>query len=291
MDEPTLTHEQHQSRWMTAVTCSALVLLVVTGGVFALRDQMIQQSQKDMRAAAVAREKLAARIDVLQSTVDSSVSQPQADAAGLHALTAKIDALNARIDALEKAAAEKAVEVPVVVAPPPAPSAVAAASAPVAPATAPSGDRLNALKLAALSGKPFAVELAAWVQQHPDAEKQLAGLGDVAASGIASEPELTRKLMDVLDSQTTVAVVDDTSTVGKINTHLKGLVSIKKKAAVDPYAALRNDVKREDVVTLMQKVERLNAADRAPLEEWLKLAKQREAARETLAKLTPAVEQ
>jgi len=290
-EQPTteLPEPSHHRSWVTAATCSALVLLVTMGGVLALRDQLLAQSREERRAEASEREKLTRRVDSLQSALDTLANQPKPESAAVdtlaskltetnHALEARLEALTTRLDQLEKQAAqaaEKKVD-PAPVAP--APAAVAT--------PAPQAD-LTSFKLAVLSGKPFTAELTNWAKQHPETEATLAPLTEIAATGLVSEAELSRRLLAALEEKPQAIKAEDTSLMGKINTHLKGLVSIKKSAENNPYAAVRKAALREDVATLQHLVEQLNEADRAPLAAWLTQAQTRSQALHALEKLTP----
>lgn len=249
--------------WGPILAASLLVVATVAGGFFTLHDRMLAQTAEQANEQNAAREKLAARIDSLQDSLTTISNKPAAEPEQLNTLdarladvTSKLDALNARLDAVEKKLDEKKAD--------PAPMAPA-------PLAAANSD-LAALKLAALSGKPFSFALAAFAKAHPEAQKQIAALTPVAESGIPSEAELNRQLRDVLDGLNSAPTVDSESTIGKINSHLSGLVSIRKVTENGPYAALKRDVLREDIISLTRKVEALDDQTRMPLENWLKLA-------------------
>ena len=269
----------HSATWLVAATCGAIVLLIVTGGVFAMRDRLLTEAREESHQQTTAREKLSTRIDTIQATLDGLSAQPKAagDTTELNEkladVTSKLDALTARMDALEKAAAEKKQAPAPIAAPQPAP---------IAPH--PSID-LATLKLAALSGKNFTPELAAWNKLHPETLETTAALSSVAESGIQSEATLNRQLREALDMAIAKTTVDDVSLAGKINTHLAGLVSIKKSGDAGPYATLRRDVLREDIPTLTHSVEALDDTARKPLAAWLQLAHARSAALAALAAL------
>jgi len=283
----TLPPTKNPSPWGVALTCCALVLVLVAGGIFTLRDRMLVDAQIEAATQTAAREKLAAQVSALQSTVDAISSQPKADAEVLTALDAKITDVTAKLDAVSVRVDELAKT--------PEPATQAAAVAPIAPApvATPTPAPLDAigatnvttLKLAVLSGKPFAAELAAWAKQHPEAAKQTFTLASVAESGLASESDLNRTLRAALDDVTTSKKIDETSLAGKLNTHLAGLVSIKKTGQVNVYDALAKNVLRDNVATLTRAVEALDDVARKPLEPWLSEAHARRDALEALAKL------
>lgn len=285
MDENSTLETKRSSSWMVAATCSVLVLLVTAGGVFALHDQLQVKAQADAKIQKAERDKLSDRINALQSSLETLGSQPTADNNLLTGITtqlteanAKLDAFSSRLEAVEKKMEEA-----------PAPVAVVAPAAPVAAAPAPASPETQGafatLKLAVMSGKPFATELAEWLKRYPTAEKDTVALSALAETGMMTEGALTRELLSTLEGTNKSTTIEDTSTVGKINTHLKGLVSIKKNNT-DPYANLRKDVMRADSITLAREIERLSETDRAPLNSWLQQAKAREAAINALAKLS-----
>ncbi|MFZ4540440.1 MAG: hypothetical protein ACOYNL_01355 [Rickettsiales bacterium] len=274
------------SPWKVAATCGALMLLVVAGGVLAVRDKLLVEIEAQDAAQSQEREKLAAKLGAMQGSIEAIANQARPNNESLSGLdtkisemNAKLDTLNARVETLETQPQSVAIPAPVAFAPrPPEPVATTATVMP---------DSFAALKLAMLSGKPFAAELAIWAKQHPEAAKQTVMLGGVAESGIASEADLNRKLRAALDDAAADRKVDDTSMAGKINTHLAGLVSIKKSGQVDTYSQLRRNVLREDVATLTRGVEALSDEARKPLEPWLSEAKARREALDALAAIEP----
>lgn len=293
MDEiETPATAKQPSPWGIAITCSVLVLVLAAGGMLAMRDRLLADVGGELATQTTAREKLASQISTLQSSVDGLANQPKADGESLAAvdtkiteLSTRIDALSARVDELVKAPAPtpQTLATPVVaepVTPPPAAVAPAALAPDVMGAT-----NATTLKLAVLSGKPFASELATWSKQHPEAAKQTYALASVAETGLMSESDLNRKLRAALDDVTSSKKVDDTSLAGKLNTHLAGLISIKKAGQVNVYDSLRKNVLRDDITTLTLAVEALDDASRKPLEPWLAEAHARRDALEALAKL------
>lgn len=277
--------ENTTSTWMTAAVVSALVLVATIGSVFAIRERLMAQMHKALAEEAAAREKLANKLADVESKLEGFSTTPKIDGAALEAMqtqlsetNGKLEALAARADNLEKQLAEfkpMPVAAPVEAAPKPDTAAEAK------PTSSPTSDaELVALIAAAKSGKPFADELAAYATLRP--EQNLDALRDTAPDGIASETALAKALLEIIGNKHATQKIDDTSTVGKINTHLKGLVTIQKANVKDAYSELRKDAAREDIETLIRRVERLDDADRAPLEDWLKQAKQRRDALEML---------
>ena len=273
MNEPLPTSG---SRWTPAILSSVVVGLIVAGGLCALADKQFADVKAANAKLQDDRTKLAARVDALQSSLDTLSGQPKADTDAISNeftdVNGKVSTLTDRVTALENKPA------PTPPAPPPAPVAVNN-----------SVSDSSALKLAVISGKPYANELAAWQKIYPKADTQaVATLAARAAGGIQTDAELNAALRYALDDASHIKKVDDTSLVGKINQHLGGLVSIKRSADAGPYAKLHADVMREDTDTLMAEVEKLSDEDRKPLESWLTAAHARRDALAALGKLDTA---
>lgn len=273
---------QQSHSWLTALICSGLVLVVCLGGVFALRGQLMGSTTTALKQEQTAREKLASDVTALRTLVDTlhaSGTDTNPDiATKLTTLDEQISKLTSRVDALEKSSKPENTGAPI--------AAPAVAPVPATPALATAGDSAIRLKLAALSGKTYASELAEWTKANSDAKMEAEALGVFATGGIPNEAELIRGLAQAISARPEVKPAEDESTVGKINLHLRGLVSIKKSATADAYVALRDETLREDLTTLQRHVERLSDADRAPLEDWLKQVKDRSAALSALDKIT-----
>lgn len=290
MNDAETPQAKQSSQWIVAATCAALVLLVTAGGMFAMRDRLLAEARMEAEAQTAAREKLSARIDALKTSLDTLANAPKADEALQTALEEKITTLNtnfeslaSRQDALEKKLEEmKPVAVPAPAANAPTPPT----NTPTLPATTTPDTALSELKLVALNGKPFAVELEAWMKAHPEKAAHAISLQSIAEKGIPSEADLAKRLRDTLDSlSSTTPKTEDTSLIGKINTHMNGLVSIKK-AAADPYAELRKTSLSAPLDNLVQQVENLKSEHRLPLERWLSDARSRAQAIATLDALT-----
>lgn len=261
--------------WLTAIIASALVLVVAFGGVFSLRHRLMAEVTEDTRKAEAEREKLAGRISSLEASLASGSegTDPEATQAKWAELSQKLETLTTRLDALEKANAEARESTP--------------SPAPTEEKKPASASNLTfTLNILALSGKPFAAELSQWSKQHPDMLERIEAIKPFAAAGIPSEAEMIRELAAALGEGRATDSVEDQSTAGKINTHLKGLVSIKKTNQEDPYETLRREALTEDLSTLARHVQQLPENSRAPLEDWLKHVKDRAAALDAVASLT-----
>ena len=258
------------SRWWPAIICSLVVALAVVAYAYQMHGELLAEIKATSNKQSDERSKLSARVDALQSSLATVSGQPKVDTEALSGqfteMNSKLSTLGDRIATLEKK-------------PEPAP----AAPAPAPPAAPAAANDSAALKLVATSGKPFTVELAAWQKAHPKVDAQTtAPLAVTAQSGIPSEAEMNGRLRTALDEAAHNKKIDDVSLIGKINTHLSGLVSITKTADAGPYEKLRAEVMREDIATLTSDVERLKDADRKPLEDWLTIAHAR---RDALAAL------
>ena len=278
----------HGSSRITAIACALAVLLVMLVALFMLRDRLRAEMHASVREQSLAQEKLGDQLDRLKTSVDTLATAAQPSNESLAAMDSKLVAmdstladLNARLEAIEKKPAEAKPEpLPVAVTPPPAPPAVPAAQ------TA-SASSFTTLALMALSGKPYAAELEAWEKTAAPDAKTSATLRAFASSGIPSETDLLRELRRTLDTLARQpSAVDDVSMVGKINTHLAGLVSIKKSGADknDAYSTIWAALEKADIARLIESVERLDEPTRAPLEAWLKTANARA---DTLAIFAP----
>lgn len=270
--------EQDRERtyhWITAVVASAFVLLVAMGGAFALRDRLLADTRSELTKQDEARDKLAARLDALESAIAELKNGPAADTKvvddKLTGINEQLDTLTKRIDALEKKPEEKKQD-----------------TSSAALSSVRGEDSAARLKLAALSGKSFAGELTDWLKSHPDQAPMVDTLRMFASGGIPSEAELARELAALLGTRAEAKKVEDESTVGKINTHLKGLVTIKKASTEDTYSDLRKEVLTEDLATLERHVERLPETDRAALLDWQKHVRDRRAALDALDSLAGA---
>lgn len=261
--------EKQTSKWIVAATCSSLVLLFAVGGAFAFRDKVFADVRAGDAKQTSEREKLASRMTALESKLDDVAASAKPDNAPIEALNAKIDELTKRLDGIEKIATEKKPEPAPVMAAPPAPAVEAA----------------PALPTLILSGKPFATELAVWQKAHPNAGDSIAALAPYAERGLPTEAQLVDKLRDTLDAIPTHKEVDAGPIAEKINSHLEGLVKIRKTSDADPYVALRKHAMNESYPSLLREVEQLSEAQRAPFTAWLDAAHNRAAAVSAIANL------
>lgn len=269
-------NQDHQHKHHHVLTLSLALIALVAACLlpFLMRDRMRAEMREATRTLISEQEKLTAKIDGLKASLDSLSNKAAPDAESIAELkravaetSTMIEVLGARVDEAEKKANEKKPE-PLAAAPA-VPAPTPAAEVPSNPATG----LLNALKLAVLRGDAYATELAVWEKAHPASAASLDALRVFAADGIPTEASLIRDLRAALPTTATPTTAEDVSLVGKINTHMAGLVSIKKKAADnDAYAPLRRELDRANLETLIRTVEQLDSTARAPLGAWLKTA-------------------
>ena len=276
MDEIETPMPKQSSAWIPALLCSVVAGLAAAGYTYNANNTLLATVKANAVTDTTERNKISARLDAAQGSLEALSSQPKPDTDALNSqlkdANSKIEALNDRLVALEKKPA----------------AAPASPTPPAVTESAPSADSA-ALRLAAMSGKPFSAELAAWQKHHANADpKILAPLMAQSQTGIPSEAVMNSRLREALDEAAHTKKTDDVSLIGKINTHLAGLVSIKKTADSGPYAKLRSDVMRDDIDTLTASVEKLSEDERKPLEPWLAAAHSRHDALVALANLDQA---
>jgi hypothetical protein len=304
-----MSDSTHHARkpWVIATAFMAILLIATLGTLLALRDQLAEKIRSETSALQEAQADLAKQVAAFEQRLSpienaSSVSpEEKASQQQQHdELSATIALLSSRMDTFEQRALNHAAtpEAPTpVVVTPTASDAItpdaAAPAAPVAPTANVTATPHEALVLTVMSGQPFSTELAAWLREHPEHAPHVTALSLIAPTGMDSEANLMRDLRTALDELATPA--GDTTlqegTAGKINTHLSGLVSIRKSAPKDPYETLRRAALREDSAAVLAKVDALQSRDKKPLEAWLHKARMRQDALAALAALpssTPA---
>lgn len=283
-EEHNHTHRHHH---ILTLSLALIALVAACLLPFLMRDRLRAEMREATRSITSEQEKLTAKMDGLKASLESLNNKAAPDTESIAELkrvvaetSTMIEVLGARVDEAEKKASEKKPE-PVAVAP------TVSAPAPAAEVTAtPVTSALSGLKLAIVQGNAYAAELSAWEKAHPASAASLDALRIFAASGIPSEASLIRDLRAALPATSTPTTTEDVSLVGKINTHMAGLVSIKKKAAEnDAYAAIRRELDRANLETLIRAVEQLDSTSRAPLAAWLKTATARTDALSALAAL------
>lgn len=275
-----MSESPHGKSTLTLLVITLTVLLLLLVGLFVVRTRLNAQLQSNATAQDAALEKLATRITGIETRVEELSRNASPDAAATNETLVdaqkSLEAVTARLDALEKTIGDTRPALTVAVAPPAAP----AQAAPIPTATASTSPAVltpwNALKLAALGGQPYASALDAWAStRKPTQETDV--LRSFAQSGIPTEGALLQQLDTALDHASKRSpTVDDVSLVGKINTHLAGLVSIKKSDTADVYAALRRARTRGDIGMVMREVDQLDASARAPLADWFAAAQSRQ---------------
>lgn len=291
MDEPTLDTSspspvKQPSQWIMAATCSALVMITTLGGIFAMRERLMEDAQHSVQSQKEAMDGLEQRMERMQSSISTLENAPKLDPdtvtsiksdlgdmkSGIEALQKREESIETRIKALEDAVAAKKEE-------------VAKASARADSVTA------TELRMIALSGKPYLEQWSSWSTKHPGSSSKYAHLPIFAATGIPLESEMRSNLRSLLKDIKLPPKVDDTSVIGKINMHLHGLVSIKKSGDSDALTKLRTTAEREDLDTAASAVEASGVMeDSKALSEWYKQYRDRKQALEELATVESTAE-
>jgi BMFP domain-containing protein YqiC len=249
------------SPWLAAITCGALVAIAGASGAIIMRTQILMQVSADAARARSTLTDLQNRVTTLESQTATLAQAAQPDPAPLNALRSGLDTtgkqladLTARIDTLEKKPA-----LVVTAAPAPAPASAGSMSA----------TSYASLASAVRSGAPFADALAAWKHDHSVTPDAIAPLEQAAASGVPSDSMLRSQLQAALVTISPNASGDDGhGLIDRVNTHLAGLVSIKKQSA-DNYDTLRADVATAEIATLKREILQLPPQARAPFAAWL----------------------
>lgn len=283
---PTSPHGNHGSTgWFAALIVSACLLFLVLGGVYALRNQLLDALREDGQAQTAERQKLAQRIETLEQSLDALHNQPKAEddalANKLSETTHTLEGLSTRLDSLEK----KVSELP----PPAAPAPASSSAAPTTSDTHPSAETpegsVAALLRAANSGKPFTAEWEAFFAAHATKATTLTHLASAASHGIPSEAALRNALRETLQTALPAPRVEDTSFAGKLNSHLGGLISIKRSGE-DRLIALHQAAESSPLESLAEKAAALDLKDsalRQSLADWQQDVENR---REALKELT-----
>ncbi len=266
MTEPETQHESKSpaSPWKVALVSSGLVLVLTLGAGFAARDQLMLTLRDNASREEESRDKLESKLRALQSSLDSLSAAPAPDMEKITALEQSVgdiktslEALNQSQQALTKQVAELAAR------PVPQPEPVVSED-----------ESTRQLKQTILSGEPFANELRQWRRQHSGQASTLAALNVYAERGLPSESSMIETLRTRLAGLTQPVPTEEASGMaGKINTHLKGLVRIRKAADRDPYEALRQASLGASLAELIGMVEALESSLRAPLNPWLEEAR------------------
>lgn len=265
------------SPWIAATACCALVIVAGIGGIAAMRTQMMVHINAENARTRGTLTQLQNRIAALESQTSTLAQTVEQNPAPLNALKTGIETndksiadLTARIDTLEKKPA-----LVVTAAPAPTPAAVPATTAPA--------NGYATLAAAVRSGTPYVDVLAAWKSNHTAAPETLAPIEKAAATGLATDYALRTQLQTTLARLSTTGDIGEPhSLMARVNTHLSGLVSIRKQSAASGYENLRTHAATEEIAALKREIEQLSPTDRAPLTAWLDAVRTRD---ETLAAL------
>lgn len=251
---------------LTTVIIASVVTAILTGGVcVAMRQELQEQMLSTALAQQDANEKLSRKVSALEAQIGELSARPTTDTATIDGLRSELGSakttigeLNERIATLEKK-------------PEPVATSVTVATATTT---------LSALKSAVLAGSVYEAELDIWEKEHPKSGKRVAKLRDYADNGLPTEESLRAELRKLLtQSDETSSAFPEKSLVARINTHLPGLVTIKKKSSLAPeLKTLREGMNDVSLDVLKSQVMSLPDTQKAAFAGWLKTAEGRAAA-------------
>ena len=256
-----------------------LALAVVGAGGFALRHELLTKMTVELTQQQDVLTKLTQKVSALESQTASLAALPRPDTnaietmhSDLTAAQATIAQMTERMTQLEK----KPVEAPKPLATEPEVKVTRTTD--------------NPLVAYIKSGSPYQSELAAWDKGHAALHDKIPALRAAAPTGIATDEQLRgqfRTLLDQLSAPMTPAA--DNGIVSRINTHLAGLVTIKKTSPVQPeLATLRTMGDMTTIQALAQHVEQLPATLKPTFTVWLATVRARDAALAELSVLDGA---
>lgn len=268
MEEPTLDTPplpKQSPQWIIAATCSALVLVATAGGIFAMRDRLLADARDSAQSQKEAMDAVDRRMDRLQASISKLENEPKLDAAAVDGLKSDLAEMKTGIEALQKH--EEAIETRIKALEDSAATAQKEAEKKAAQNVA-TGDATE-LKMIALSGNPYLEQWAAWAAKHPHETAKYPHLKTFAATGIPLASDMRANLRSALKDVKLPAKIDDTSFIGKLNTHLHGLISIRKTGDSDEANALRAIAGQEDLEKTVAEIEASGALeDSKALSDW-----------------------
>jgi hypothetical protein len=251
----------------------AVVALALAALSYGLWHKLSADQEKEIAALEQRISELNTRLTALTAapapTVDTTATdQLRTD---LTAAQATVTQLTARVTALE--------------AKPTAPTPVAHAGTEPSSTEEATSETTQALVIAVRSGAPYNEEFASWSKQHAASVKHAKHLRDATMVGIPTEVVLRDRLRSLtLLAESTAA--PEEGWIGKMNTHLAGLVSIRKQTAEsNDIASLRGMIDTASIAELENHVDALPAARQATFAPWLAAAKTRDAALAELSAL------
>lgn len=220
------------------------------------------------------------RLTALESRMQTVESAAKID-------TGALDALRADITALQTSDAEIKAEIKDAMAEwekQPAPAPVEAPKAATSPAA------IGELSTAVKSGEPYEDEMKAWAKSHPKAEAPL--LRAHASTGIPTELSLREQFKTITTRLGTGGVSSEAAPpiIARINTHLAGLVSIRKTSDHSAAYATLREASDAPLEQLAAKIDALPDDAQAPFANWrtaLKLRTEALAELSTLQDNTP----
>lgn len=249
----------------TVLTASAIAFLLACGVIYTVRQELRQEAATLALSQQDTVEKLERKLRALEAQTAALEARPTTDTAVIEGLrselgTAKttIGELTGRITTLEQKPA-----------PAQPPTAVNAAM----PAT----NGLVALRSAVLSGGTYTAELDSWRKEHPTSNLNLIELTNHADSGLPSEASLRAELKTILARFVqTEEPIAEKSWITRLNSHIPGLIKIKKKTTLAPeLKALQEQADSASLETLDAHVSELPPTYAARFVSWQEKAQAR----------------
>ena len=263
-----------RTQLLSAITAA---VVVTVAAVVLVRQELLDTLANESQARQEAADKLARKITALEGRLGAleAAPAPAPDTSAIDALRSELQTTKDTIaaqDAKLAALADKPAPLP-----------------PAAPIAPPAADATTAPLVAAIgSGMAYQAELAAWDKAHPARTAQLKALRGFASGGVPSEASLRdqfREIVARLDVPQQAA--EEPKLVQRLNTHLAGLVSIKKSGEKVPdNASLKSLDSTASLEVMAARVDALPSDAQAPFLLWRDAVRTRAAAMAELTLLT-----
>ena len=232
------------SPWGAAITCSAVLALLISGALFAMQQQLRDRLSAELERVDAGLAQLTTRLSSLEAQTATLAANTHPESTALDALNASIAATNtrlgeltARLDTLEKKQSHITTGVA-------APTVEPVATTPLPASTLPSTTSSSTITLAAPTPSP--------------------------APTITDDAPLRAQLLALLATLPPPSATGENATlINKLNARFTGFIAIKKQNAVDVYAPIRAQAETGDLATIAQNITQLNDAHRQPLEGWI----------------------
>ncbi len=267
--------EQKPVSLSTVIIASVASAVVLAGLGFTVRQEVLNSTAAAVQQQQAALDKLSTRISALESQTGELAARPTTDVETINNLRTELGTANSTITTLNEriTSLEQEPVAPVV----------------VAPSKQPSSAR-EALKSSITSGAVFQAELDIWDKEHPKSAVSIPTLRQYADTGIATEASLRSRLKELIARETAATeTFPDKSVAARINTHLSGLISIKKKTpAAAAIQALRDGADSLTIGALITQVANVPSPQSGTFAGWLEDAKAHTAAYAELTSLESA---